>query len=654
MKASETKIQPILEGTKQYVVPLFQRSYDWNKKEWSVLWNDILELYEMENPRSHFLGSIVTMPTISVPEGVTKYLLIDGQQRLTTLFIILSLLRDKALQQGKSQLSEEIQKTLLTNPYKQGFDYFKLFPTNVDRDIFQRLINKEKIGDSHNILDGYKFFERKLNRGHFDIEKIKNLIINNLIVVSIVLDKDDNPHLVFESLNAKGRPLTQSDLIRNYFLMKFHINNQEDIYLKYWKPMQDALDENLTEFIRHYLMKEGKQVKQNEVYFSLKEEVEENNPLEYLKNLYRYSKYYERLIYPEKEQEPNIRKMLIRLNRLEVTTAYPFLLNIFEEYSKNNINGQIVVEILKILENFIIRRFVCNIPTNQLNKIFPPLYLQAKKMGNDLISNIKNILQGKNYPKDAEFKTRLVDAKLYGSGDRQIKTKLILESIEESYFHKEQVSFDNLSIEHIMPQTLNEWWQNHLGENWEITHELLLHTIGNLTLTAYNPELSNADFETKKQHFINSHLEMNRYFRDTISWKEEDIKRRSQQLAEIAISIWPYFGDENIVQYNENITGTTPQKLYILGQHFEVQSWRDVMEKTINCIIELEPEKFEEIVHQFPRFVGRDKNKFRAVRELSNGAFIEVNLSAKAIYNFCIQVIETLGLTSEDWKVEPS
>ncbi|WP_353684520.1 DUF262 domain-containing protein [Thermodesulfovibrio sp. 3907-1M] len=261
MKASETKIQPILEGTKQYVVPLFQRSYDWGNNEWEILWNDILELYEMENPRTHFLGSIVTMPTTSVPEGVTKYLLIDGQQRLTTLFIILALIRDKS-----PRLADEITNTLLTNPYKQGIDYLKLLPTNVDRDIFEKLIRYgyneiEEINNSHNIYKAYKYFERKLSNDNFDIERIKNLIINNLIVVSIVLDRDDNPHLVFESLNAKGRALTQSDLIRNYFLMKIHINDQEKIYSEYWKPMQDSLSENLTEFIRHYLMKNGKQVK---------------------------------------------------------------------------------------------------------------------------------------------------------------------------------------------------------------------------------------------------------------------------------------------------------------------------------------------------------------------------------------------------------
>ena len=528
MKASETQIQPILEGTKQYIVPLFQRSYSWQETEWEVLWDDIIELYEMEIPRTHFLGSIVTMPTTSVPEGVAKYLIIDGQQRLTTIFIILSLLRNKSLQGGNEHLAEEIKNTLLTNPYQQGIDYFKFLPTNVDRKIFQRLINNETINDSHNIFEAYKFFKKKLDDENFDIKKIKDLIICNLIVVSIVLDRDDNPHLVFESLNAKGRSLTQADLIRNYFLMKIHINKQEEIYSNYWEPMQDSLGENLTEFIRHYLMKDGKQVKQSEVYFSLKGEVENKEPLEYLNNLLIYSKYYKKLIDPEHENDPEIKRMLKRLNRLEVTTAYPFLLNIFREYEEHSITKEKLIEILKTLENFIIRRFVCNIPTNQLNKIFPPLYSQAKKLHCDLLSNIKQILQGKNYPKDLEFKAKLINTRLYGSGDRQVKTKLILESIEESFHHKEQVSFDDLSIEHIMPQTLSEWWQNHLGEDWEITHELLVDTIGNLTLTAYNSELSNKNFEVKKQQYlINSHIEMNKYFIDKISWKKEDIETRT-------------------------------------------------------------------------------------------------------------------------------
>lgn len=656
MKASETKLQPILEGTKQYVVPLFQHSYDWNKKEWEVLWNDIIELCEMDNPRTHFIGSIVTMPAISVPEGVTKYLLIDGQQRLTTIFILLSLLRDNAKQIPQQELTEEINNTLLVNPYKKDSDYFKLQPTQVDRISFQKLIQSESIDNqNNNIINAYKYFERKFRqKSSLNIQTVKKIIVSNLSVVSIVLDLDDNPHLVFESLNAKGRPLTQSDLIRNYFIMKIHINEQEKIYSQYWKPMQDNLGESLTEFIRHYLMKGGGQVKQNDVYFSLKDIVNKGNALECLKDLAIFAKYYQKLLCPKCEVNINIRRALNRLSHIEVTTAYPFLLNCYDDYSQKKITADEFINILKILENFMIRRFVCNVPTNQLNKIFPPLYshVQSQNLSN-FVDGIKSILQNKSYPKDAEFKARLLDAKLYGAGDRAIKAKLILESIEESYDHKEQVSFDDLSIEHVMPQTLTEYWQNHLGDDWEITHELLLHTIGNLTLTAYNPELSNDDFENKRNRLGNSHLEINKYFKDKSSWKKEDIEERSQHLTEIVLSFWPYFGDETTTERDKgDVTGTAPKELLILGQRFSVQTWRDVLENTMNTIAELEPEKFEQIMQQFPRFVGRDKNRFRAVRKLKNDTFIEVNMSAKSIQSLCFQALEVIELTVDDWVVK--
>jgi len=654
MKASETKLQPIIEGTKQYVVPLFQRPYSWTKKEWEILWDDIVELCQVDNPRTHFVGSIVTMPTISVPEGVTKYLLIDGQQRLTTIFILLALLRDKAKHDGEDKLSEEINNTLLVNPYKRDTDFYKIQPTQIDRESFQKLILSESISLKDQIVEAYQFFDRKFRQASLNITTIKKVITNNLSVVSIVLDLEDNPHLVFESLNAKGRPLTQADLIRNYFFMKIHINRQEIIYTKYWKPMQDALGENLTEFIRHYLMKGGDIVKQSDVYFSLKDLVNQDNALEYLEKLAIFANYYKKLLCPEDEPNADIQRLLKRLNRIEVTTAYPFLLNCYDDYIQNKISTDDFVNVLRVIENFMIRRFVCNIPTYGLNKIFPPLYSQVYNMGmENLVDGVKKILQTKGYPKDIEFRARLLDAKLYGAGDRADKTKAILESIEESYGHKEQVSFDNLSIEHVMPQTLTEWWQDHLGNEWEITHELLLHTIGNLTLTAYNPELSNDDFENKKNQLIESHLEINRYFKDKTVWKKEDIEKRAEHLAEIVLSIWSYFGDETADHREQgDVTGTTPKGLWILGQNFKVQTWRDVLEQTMNTIAELEPDKFEQIIQQFPRFVGKDKKRFRAIRELKNGTFIEVNLSAKSIQSFCFQALEAIELTTDDWRVE--
>ncbi len=654
MQASETKLQPLIEGTKQYVVPLFQRQYSWEPKEWKALLDDLVDLSEGEYPRTHFIGSIVTMPTESVPEGVSKFLLIDGQQRLTTFFILLTLLRDNARKAGQKKLEEQINNTLLVNPFENDTDYYKLLPTQVDRASFQSLINADSPISDNQIIKAYQYFQRELQVRGLDGQVLKKVIFSNLSVVSIVLGKDDDPYLVFESLNAKGRPLTQADLIRNYFFMKVHVNDQTCVYEQYWKPMQDALHESLTEFIRHYLMREGTIVKQSDIYYFIKERINRGDVLECLKELARFAGYYEKLLQPLKETNLELQKALLRLNRIEVTTAYPLLLNFYEDYNYGRITLDDFITILNLIENFMIRRFVCNIATNQLNKVFTPLYGQIKnRYPSDVVTGLKMILQTKNYPRNAEFRARLLDAKLYGGGDRAIKTKLILETLEESYHHKELVKFDGLSIEHVMPQTLTESWRTELGEDWETTHELFLHVLGNLTLTAYNAELSNDSFEAKQFRFMESHLELNKCFRDKQTWKREDIERRSAHLADMTLAIWPYFGDEKAEQLaHKKASPTPPKALYILGQYFAVQSWRDVLEQTMNIIADLEPEKFDQIVKQFPRFVGRDNKKFREMRRLKNGKFIEVNLSSQDIQRFCFQVLETFDLSAEDWRVE--
>ncbi len=313
--------------------------------------------------------------------------------------------------------------------------------------------------------------------------------------MSIVLDSTDDPYLVFESLNAKGRPLTQADLIRNYFFMLIPINDQENIYNQDWLPMQESLEENLSEFIRHFLMKDGSIVKQNEIYSSLKDKVSQSNVnvIDYIRELKIYSTYYKKLLKPELESDESIKKMLTRLNRIEVTTAYPLLLNFYHDYSGEKLSRDDFIEILKILENYLIRRFICNIPTNQLNKIFPPLYSSiSSQSSQNPVEVLKSILQTKGYPKDSEFKTQFLNKKFYTTGNTE-KVKLILETIEESYQTKEPHVYENLSIEHIMPQTLSKKWQEDLGENWKEVHELYVNTIGNLTLIG-NLELSNKSF----------------------------------------------------------------------------------------------------------------------------------------------------------------
>ena len=654
MKASETKFQPIIEGTKQYVVPLFQRPYSWDKKEWEMLWNDVKELCENENLRNHFIGSIVTMPTVSVPEGVMKYLLIDGQQRLTTIFILLALLRDKAFEQGDDELANEIQQTMLVNPFKKGHDYLKLLPTQVDREAFQALIQQKVVTQDSQIQRCYKYFERKINQ--INLMAVNKVLTSRFSVVSIVLDYDDNPHLVFESLNAKGRQLTQADLIRNYFFMRIHANDQEDIYRQYWLPMQESLRDNLTECIRHYMMRNGSLVKQGDVYFTLKDLVEGKNALKALSEIAQFAEYYKKLLEPQQEANLFIRKALSRLNRLEVTTAYPFLLNCYHDYTIGQLLAADFLKILQMLENFVIRRFVCNLPTSHYNKIFPFLYGWAKDQNpSDFVDGVRAALQRRDYPKDSLFCSRLIEAKLYGTGERAIKTKLILETLEEQFQHKESVGFDMLTIEHILPQTPTDWWKHHLGEDWQADYELYLHTLGNLTLTGYNSELSNEPFTKKRQQLLQSHIELNKYFHNAHKWDREEIEKRSKHLAEIALRCWPYFGSDKLVSTatsaNE-VTGKTPQTIILLGQRMPVDSWRDVLLKTLNTIAELEPEYFEVIALNYPRFISEDSERFKRKIKLNNNYYIYNNLNAKNIYRFCEQAIETAGLSREDWVVE--
>ncbi len=555
MEASVIRLVELLGDARQYLVPLFQRPYSWERQEWQTLWNDITDLCEAQNPRPHFFGAVVLIPARSVPEGVTKYSLIDGQQRYTTISILFAALRQVALQRGEERLAEEIYKRFLINEFAEGNDYFKLLPTQGDREPYRNIILGEiPNNDDSRLAKAYRYFESEIRKSGLELRKIKDVVERSLSIVRVLLDEKEDPYVVFESLNAKGRSLSQADLIRNYFLMKIHTNKQEEIYSTFWRPMEETLgEENLTEFMRHYLMmRRGDFVKKGEVYYNLRDYVEKENAVEALKTLSRFSTYYAKILELVSESDQAIARAIHRLNRLDVTTAYPFLLACYEDYIHQTLSSKEFLEVLKVLENFIVRRFVCNVPTRNFNKIFASLYQEVVEASlRPFVESVKDILERRGYPKDYEFERNLREAKLYGSGDRKEKTKFILETLEESFRHEEQVNLEELRIEHVMPQTLTPWWEMHLGENFEFIHETLLDTLGNLTLTGYNSELSNSNFEEKKSWYRDSHLELNTYFSEIETWREADIKLRAQELAKRCLNIWSYFGKDNIVQQPE-------------------------------------------------------------------------------------------------------
>ncbi len=654
MKANETTFQHVIEGTKQYIVPLFQRPYCWDKSQWETLWNDLVEMEDADVPRSHFIGSIVTLQTQSVPEGVPKYLLIDGQQRLTTTFILLTLLRDSARRDGREDLAQEIEQTLLVNPFKKGDDYVKLLPTQADRPGFLKLVREPGAVPSGRIGAAYSFLERKLRTSTVDLEALKRNIVERLAVVSITLGSDDNPYLVFESLNAKGERLTQADLIRNFFFLKIHTDQQEAMHVRYWLPMQEALGENLTEFIRHYLMgQDGSFLRGDTVYFRLKERLGGGDAVELLQTLHRSALHYERLLKPDLEPDRELSASLTALARLDVTTAYPFLLRCYDDLESGRLSASEFTSIVQTIENYVIRRFVCSIPTNQFNKIFPGLHNQIKREAHPSVSaGTKAILAGRGYPRDLEFRRALLESSLYGSGDRQAKVRYILERIERHLAGKEPPRFETVSIEHVMPQTLTEDWRTHLGEDWETAHALWLHTLGNLTLTGYNSEISNADFTAKRRRLVEGTLHLNKLFARFESWRVSDIKTRAEILVEPVLSIWPHFGGEQREEPVVEPRGRRPHQLHFLGRTFAVSTWRDVLENTVNEVIEFDTDVYVTLCRDLSTHVGNDRSRFREARQLRNGGYVNVNLSAEGIDRLCRRILDVAEIADTEWQVE--
>ncbi|WP_437930175.1 DUF262 domain-containing protein [Sorangium sp. So ce291] len=667
MQAAEAKLQRVLEGSKQFLVPHYQRPYSWQPEQWEALWRDILVLLEEENPQPHFLGSIVTSPAKSVPEGVEKRLLIDGQQRLTTLLILFALLRDQARLGGLDKLASQIEDLYLTNRYESGNDYFKLLPTQgedpslSDRENFMRIVRGEGPNVKTGIGLAYQFFQNKLRKADAPgLEAVHRIVISKLTLVSIILDEQDNPHRIFESLNGKGRPLSQADLIRNYFFMRIDAHEHEKTYVELWRPMQKRLgDEVVTPFVRHYLMREGPIVRETDVYSALKVRVDEDRsmgPLDHLRRLDKFSQYYTLLLRPQHEPNTNLRDRLVRLNRLEVTVAYPFMLNVYGDYARGTLSEADVIDLLDTLESFLVRRFVCAVPTHGLNKIFTPLYAQASAEPK-FVEAVRKILAGKGYPRDEDFRDRLESARLYGAGDRREKTKLLLERLEASFWHKEHVVTAGLTIEHVMPQSLTNEWQAELGPTWEEDHEQLLHTLGNLTLTGYNAELDNDRFSDKKKLYAESHLELNKYFAAVEHWTAAEIDKRAETLAERALAVWPYYGPVHVpagATDKSPVTGTIPQTVQVRGRNYPVRAWVEVAAVTMDAIANLGDEEFERVATELPKFVSRDATSFRKssrLKTLSNGAYMEINLSAAAFHRFCVQATQLAGLGPDEWRV---
>ena len=550
MKANETNFLPFLQGPKQFLVPIFQRRYSWEKKHCQRLWDDIMRIGANPGITSHFLGSIVYMqPGVGNISTVPEFLVIDGQQRLTTLSLLLLALGE-AIVETESEIGispKQLSNYYLFNADEEGELLYKQLLTRHDKETLIQLLERREPADaSHRLVENYAFFEAKLRRADLGVVFTG---IKKLMVVDIVLNREhDNPQLIFESLNSTGLSLSQADLIRNYVLMGQDLEFQERIYEEYWFPMERRFGKEYAKkfdrFIRDYLTLKMDQIPNvADVYDSFKmyvPSIESQAALErVIAEIARYSEHYVRIALLQ-EDEPELQACFEDIQELRVEVAFPFLLGVYEDWTQGHIKKAELIEILRLVEGYVFRRAICGIPTNSLNKTFAALMQEVDK--SNYLESVKvafsQMASYRRYPRDYEFRQEFLVKDVYNFRGRNYLLRKL-----ENHERKEPVPILAYTIEHVMPQTLSEDWEDELGENFRDAQEKYLHTAGNLTLTGYNPELSNRSFSEKQDMeggFRDSPLRLNRSLAQAEKWDEAAIRERAEELAEKALQIWVY------------------------------------------------------------------------------------------------------------------
>ncbi|GAA8665598.1 DUF262 and DUF1524 domain-containing protein [Helicobacter pylori] len=592
----------------QFVIPIYQRLYSWKKEQCEQLWDDIIKIGGNDKMNGHFIGSI-----LYVRNGITHsspLLIIDGQQRLTTITLLCIALRNHSSDEVKilEKFSRKEIESYLINNNKDGDKKFRLILSESDKDTLLSLIDKNKRKPSEpsvKIVENFKLFEKWISENTDKLETIfKGL--EKLMIVYIALDKEkDDPQLIFESMNSKGIELTQTDLIRNYIIMETETEEkQKDFYNGYWRAMEEDFKQNETlfnRFVRHYLtIKTGKIPNIKKVYEAFKDyQQKEGIEIEdLLKDLQKYCGYFCQIVF-KKEADKDLNKTLSFLVDLEMDVVYPLLLELYSDYSDGVLSKQDFISIIALTESYICRRAVCGLGANSLNKIFPSFTKKIDKK--QYLKSIKahflslEKTTGK-FPKDSEFKDSLITIDFYHFK----KNKYFLERLE-NFDTKEPVDTQKCDTEHIMPQTLTPEWERDLGENFEAIHEKYLHTIGNLTLTGYNAKYSNKSFQEKRdmeKGFKDSPLKLNQSLKDLESFGEKEIEKRANDLVDWALKIWTYpkLDAETLEKYKPK-KEKKEKKAYDLSSYkFSPNSRElfDILRKEIKALDERITEKFNQ------------------------------------------------------------
>lgn len=561
MKATEAKFLEFLKRSPQFVIPIYQRTYSWTERECRQLWDDIVRTGSNEAISAHFIGSIVYIEKgLYQVSSQSPLLVIDGQQRLTTLTLLIAALANALdkLSEGKREPLEgfaprKLRHYYLLNPEEEGERHYKLILSQTDRGSLVAIASnaKQPKEQSLRVTENFALFESWIADCKGDLVAVcKGLA--KLVVVDISLNRDqDNPQLIFESMNSTGRELTQADLIRNFILMGLEPGLQTRLYEQYWRPMevdfgQEAYGTHFDSFMRHYLtVKTGEIPNVREVYEAFKAyarlpKTAEAGVEALVADIRHYARFFCAMALGD-EPNPALKLAFHDLRELKVDVAYPLLLELYHDYAADTLPRADFVAAVRLMESYVFRRAICAIPTNSMNKTFATFTKALKK--DRYLESIQAHLLGlpsyRRFPSDDEFQRDLQTRDLYNFPRRSYWLRRL-----ENHDRKERVPVDQYTIEHILPQNdnLSATWKAALGPEWARVQQTWLHTLGNLTLTGYNSEYGDRPFAEKrdmKGGFKESPLKLNAGLGQLVQWNEEAIKARAERLARMAIRVWP-------------------------------------------------------------------------------------------------------------------
>lgn len=648
-----------LEGSdKRFVIPVYQRNYDWHIGQCGQLYDDLVDVVRC-NRDNHFFGSVITVNDIG-----QHFYVVDGQQRLTTISILmvalLNAVKDNKVTASDKLLSERISKKYLIDEFSPKDKRIKLKTIKKDREAFEQIFKGTNLVKSSNIRTNYEYFYNRICEIEITLDELVGAI-NRLQIIDISLKSgEDDPQLIFESINSTGIGLTEADKVRNYVLMGLKPAEQEYYYEEYWNIIEtntakQSYNDAITYFIRNYLtIKTNKIPSLGKVYATFKSFIKDYalNVLDVLKDMKEYSDYFAIIILAS----TGIFKVdlsLKRINRLELTVVYPYLLEVFRLYHYNELTDVQLIKVINLVEIYVGRRIICNYPTNAMNNVFATLHYDCNRLkGNDhddYFERLAYILFNKqgvaSMPDDIEIRNSIETWKFY---NMQFKNKIyILEKLENGDSKEHINIYDNetISIEHIMPQNLSKW-KIYLGDNAEEIYSKWLHKLANLTLTVYNSKYSDSSFEDKKNMkngFIDSGFKLNKFIACQEEWKEPQLIKRQELLIKECIDTWKLPENKfepELIEYqrysidNEfDFTGTSPLSYSFLGADKKVTSWKEMIADVVSQLHKINKSVIYKIIENKTDlsgwFISEDKTGWVNIDEniyiwLNNDTFSKI------------------------------